>query len=306
MPRETSCHPTHLQQITVESADVPLSAASLQCIQQQSALLGRFENSVSRLAYTSAQKDQFEEKMQSRVEEISGLKNKLKMLESEFEADSNEKEISNTKSRISACETELGDLERRMKELEDKIEEESMQVKQDRNTFRIGTKKLLDQVVQQEIKRFRKEFLKRKEQADAKVRETELKLWELNNVRMGQSYPPSKSTSAQKVAVQQSSTELGPSLNTLPSLRDLLRELYLRADKWDSIGSLLDIDPNLLSKIKTDYGTNAGSCLREMLRIWLKRVSPPPSWSAIADAIEQLGESTFANQLRIKYLLSLS
>ena len=147
---------------------------------------------------------------------------------------------------------QLGDLESRMKELEDIIEEESMQVKQDRNTFRIGTKKLVDQVVQQEIKKFRKEFLKREEQADAKVRETELKLWELNNVRMGQSYPPSKSTSAQKVTVQQSSlpsTELGPSLSTPPSLRDLLRELYLCADKWDSIGSLLDIDPNLLSKI---------------------------------------------------------
>ena len=77
-----------------------LSAASLQCIQQRSALLGRFENSVIRLAYTSAQKNQFEEKMQSQVEEISGLKNKLKVLESEFEADSDEKEISSTKSRM--------------------------------------------------------------------------------------------------------------------------------------------------------------------------------------------------------------
>ena len=37
--------------------DVPITAASLQCVQQQNSLLGRFENSVSRLAYSSAQKN---------------------------------------------------------------------------------------------------------------------------------------------------------------------------------------------------------------------------------------------------------
>ena len=85
-----------------------------------------------------------------------------------------------------------------------------------------------------------------------------------------------------------------------PELKDLLKELYRVSDKWYNIGILLGIDPRKLDIIKTTEN-NPHDCLREMLRIWLNEIFPPPSWAAIADAIEVLGEEILANQLRIKY-----
>ena len=87
-----------------------------------------------------------------------------------------------------------------------------------------------------------------------------------------------------------------------PELKDLIKELYTRAsDKWEDIGILLGIDPGRLDAIKTAENNKPQSCLREMLKIWLTRVSPPPSWAAIAEAVELLGDQKLADQLRTKY-----
>ena len=87
-----------------------------------------------------------------------------------------------------------------------------------------------------------------------------------------------------------------------PELKDLVKELYsTSSDKWEDIGILLGIEPGRLNAIKTAENHTAQSCLREMLKIWLNRVSPPPSWSAIAEAIELLGDQTLANHLRTNY-----
>ena len=85
-----------------------------------------------------------------------------------------------------------------------------------------------------------------------------------------------------------------------PELKDLLKELYTKASDWINIGVFLDIDPGRLDNIKAENHT-VQDYLREMLRIWLKGVSPPPSWAAIAEAIELLGDQTLADQLRTKY-----
>ena len=87
-----------------------------------------------------------------------------------------------------------------------------------------------------------------------------------------------------------------------PELRDLVKELYSTAsDKWEDIGILIGIEPNVLDSIKKTENHTAQSCLREMLKIWLKRVTPSPSWSAIAEAIELLGDQNLAGHLRTKY-----
>ena len=84
-----------------------------------------------------------------------------------------------------------------------------------------------------------------------------------------------------------------------PELKDLLKELYTKvADKWEDIGILLGIKDGQLKAINAKDST---SCLREMLRIWLSRVDPPPSWSAIAEAVEFLGDENLATYLRSKY-----
>ena len=166
--------------------NVPLTDTSQQCIQQQSILLGRFENSVNRLGYTSAQKRQCEEEKKSLVEESCQLEDKLETLESQSKTSCTEasvKEISVTKGKISTCKTEIGNCEQRMEELNYIIEEESMQAKRGRNIIRIGTKRLFDQVVQRsqlEIMSKEKESKEALEIRDQEVAITKERLEEAN------------------------------------------------------------------------------------------------------------------------------
>ena len=86
-----------------------------------------------------------------------------------------------------------------------------------------------------------------------------------------------------------------------PELKDLLKELYNKASEWINIGVFLGVDTGRLNAIRIAENHIPQNCLREMLMIWLMRVSPPPSWAAIADAIEVLGDQNLADQLRTKY-----
>ena len=86
-----------------------------------------------------------------------------------------------------------------------------------------------------------------------------------------------------------------------PKPKDLLKELYKAAHKWEDIGILLDISPDTLDNLKTEENRTPQSRLREMLKIWLKKINPPPSWSAIVDALEYLDEEELASNLKQKY-----
>ena len=86
-----------------------------------------------------------------------------------------------------------------------------------------------------------------------------------------------------------------------PDLKDLFKELCITADNWENIGVLLGIEPWQLNSVKTAENLPQ-NCLREMLKVWLKRISPPPTWSSIAEAIEVLGDQELAARLRRKYI----
>ena len=93
-----------------------------------------------------------------------------------------------------------------------------------------------------------------------------------------------------------------PSALVKPTLKYLMKELYPKSsDKWEDIGIELEVDDGLLVHIRTDYSGDSKKCLREILRIWLKRVDPPPSWDTIANAIDDVGDEELAAQLRSKY-----
>ena len=87
----------------------------------------------------------------------------------------------------------------------------------------------------------------------------------------------------------------------IPKLRDLLKELYKVAAKWHNLGIMLEIDDGELSKVKSDNAGNSDDCLREMLKIWLKKVDPKPSWSSMAEALEVLGEESVAEHIKKTY-----
>ena len=87
-----------------------------------------------------------------------------------------------------------------------------------------------------------------------------------------------------------------------PRLKDLVDALYHKvADKWRMIGILLEIPKAKLAHIAEMHLDDPRSCLVEVLVTWLERVDPPPTWTAIIEAVEFLGEEQLGKELREKY-----
>ena len=87
-----------------------------------------------------------------------------------------------------------------------------------------------------------------------------------------------------------------------PKLKDLMVTLYHKmADKWEMMGHYLEIPSGQLGSITEKYQHDPHRCLVEMLKIWLERVHPAPTWTAIIEAVEFLGEGQLGKELREKY-----
>ena len=86
-----------------------------------------------------------------------------------------------------------------------------------------------------------------------------------------------------------------------PTLRELMRALRSKTAFWEDIGIELQISDDDLVQIKLENARDFRSCLREMLRKWLVHVNPRPAWTAIIEALEQLGDEELAGRLRSKY-----
>ena len=84
-------------------------------------------------------------------------------------------------------------------------------------------------------------------------------------------------------------------------MKQLIRQLRSKAANWEDLGIQLDIDDGELQVIKSNNPSDNGACLREMLRKWLTRAIPAPSWVAIVEAVEYLDDQKLASELRIKY-----
>ena len=73
------------------------------------------------------------------------------------------------------------------------------------------------------------------------------------------------------------------------------------ADRWKTIGVLLEIPKGKLVGIAEKNQNDPHSCLITMLETWLEQVDPPPTWAAIINAVEFLGEEQLGRELRDKY-----
>jgi hypothetical protein len=83
---------------------------------------------------------------------------------------------------------------------------------------------------------------------------------------------------------------------TPPTLPVALRKLLPVAASWKNIGTLLEIAPHVLDNIEGNERKVEDS-LREMLSKWLTQVTPKPTWTALADAVEPFNE-TIAHHIR--------
>jgi len=89
---------------------------------------------------------------------------------------------------------------------------------------------------------------------------------------------------------------------TLNDLSEVRGALYEARAKWYDIGVELKLSPGTLTSIGKDYH-GVAEYLREVCSEWLKCIDPPPTWEALAEALESrpVGEGHLAQQLRDKY-----
>ena len=99
----------------------------------------------------------------------------------------------------------------------------------------------------------------------------------------------------------QTETSSTPSSSTL-SLPSAYKLVFPLGAEWKNLGLFLNLDEGTLDKIEHDY-KKANDCLREMLSTWLKKVTPPPSWETLAEAIDNFNE-TIATKIREMYCTS--
>lgn len=69
---------------------------------------------------------------------------------------------------------------------------------------------------------------------------------------------------------------------TITDLQEVRELLFSIRTKWYDIGVELKLDIEALENIKCQYD-DRGDCLREMLKIWLKSVTP--TWKLLAAAL---------------------
>ena len=72
------------------------------------------------------------------------------------------------------------------------------------------------------------------------------------------------------------------------------------AAQWKIIGTMLGIEDHVISRIRADED---GVCdrLQELLTVWLKQVDPPPTWAALAEAVEVVDELR-AEEIRTRFV----
>ena len=88
----------------------------------------------------------------------------------------------------------------------------------------------------------------------------------------------------------------------IPTRKLLMKELYSTvASKWHPIGIFLEIPDGELNTIAEREQGDPQKCLMAMLGVWLHQTNPPASWSDIAEAVEVVGMSDIAQQIRQKY-----
>ena len=76
-----------------------------------------------------------------------------------------------------------------------------------------------------------------------------------------------------------------------PTLPTMLRILLPVSSQWMNIGTMLNLNHGRLTAIETRYRGVPDNCLREMLNEWLQQVNPPPTKSALVNAVENYNPS---------------
>ena len=91
---------------------------------------------------------------------------------------------------------------------------------------------------------------------------------------------------------------------TIGNLKTVKKAVWSARTKWKVIGLELDIIQTDLDAIEVAYRTDIERCFIEMLALWLKKVDPPPTWTAMVAALQDptIGEGELAKELESKFV----
>ena len=145
---------------------VQLGELSKETTLQQSALLGRFEDSIRQHEHAFAEKELLEERLKVKSETCERLKGELETLKGQ-----NEEQVRNVQSRIEACTNQIENFGKRIERLQKTIEEEGMQARRGRNIIITETKKAFVQYAHQSQRKYQQ-----KVEEQMKVKDKEHKL----------------------------------------------------------------------------------------------------------------------------------
>ena len=94
----------------------------------------------------------------------------------------------------------------------------------------------------------------------------------------------------------------------IKQLKDVKKELRaFNKKKWKDLGEELGLAEEVLETVTADHkGDGVEECFREMIKHWLRQHyddadSNPPTWSNLADAVKETGDTALANDIRINH-----
>ena len=79
----------------------------------------------------------------------------------------------------------------------------------------------------------------------------------------------------------------------------MFKSVFDARAKWYDIGLELKMDAGSLDAIEKDNPRDVQDCLRALLRKWLRRSQPKPTWGALVEALESslIGEELLASKI---------
>lgn len=87
---------------------------------------------------------------------------------------------------------------------------------------------------------------------------------------------------------------------SLTYLVEILRNTQVPSN-WKYFGVILKFQLGALNTIANTPPHTPQNCLMEVLNLWLNRMDPPPSWKALVEALNILGEERLALEIKQKY-----
>ena len=149
---------------------VPLGELSKETTLQQSALLGRFEDSIRQHEHACAEKNLLEERLKVKSEKCERLKGELETLKGQ-----NLELARNTQSRITACTKQIENLEKRIEKLQKTIEEQGMQTRRSRNILVTNTE-IVGKTFMQYAQQSQQEIQRKAQQSQQEIQNREEQL----------------------------------------------------------------------------------------------------------------------------------